>query len=204
MLEELDKLILFILDKYNEIFEEWKKSDLYIPINQKEKLVKDIDNDILNTILNYRHFINANNLELKLLINDLDLLSTINTRVKTQNSIEFKINNYRGQKHEFGKIPINKCFNDLYGIRIILPDDINHKFIEEFIKNKYDKKLKCINASKGDYVATHIYFKINNYSFQWELQVWDKKHEKSNIISHERYKQEYTKWEKENKGGEPS
>ena len=51
-------------------------------------------------------------------------------------------------------------------------------------------------------MATHMYFKENNYSFQWELQIWDKKHYESNIISHENYKQGYTKWEEENKGGE--
>lgn len=69
------------------------------------------------------------------------------------------------------------------------------------IENKYNGALKCYDASKDGYVATHIYFKNGNYSFQWELQIWDKFHEKTNIISHEQYKQEYTKWEKENRGG---
>lgn len=37
-----------------------------------------------------------------------------------------------------------------------------------------------------------------DYKFQWELQLWDKEHEKINLESHARYKQDYTKWEQEN------
>ncbi len=88
-------------------------------------------------------------------------------------------------------------------MRIIFSQDINHEIIKQFIENKHDEKLKCIDSSKiVGYVATHVYFKKDNFSFPWELQIWDKSHEKSNIELHEQYKQEYTKWEKENKGGE--
>ena len=125
MYEELDKLITFIQLKYNNLLNEWKQNDLYIPINLRKNIVKNINenDELLKAILNYRLFINKNN-------------------------------------------------------------------------------LKCIDSSKEvGYTATHIYFQNDNYSFPWELQVWDKSHEKSNIESHERYKQEYIKWEKENKGG---
>ena len=204
MLEELDRLIIFIQQEYNKLFDEWKQSNLYEPINQKNKLVKDIknDNNILNIILNYRLFINENHLDLKLGFNELDLKNEVNSRVKAQNSIEYKINNYMTEKHEYGKVPLNKCFNDLYGIRIIFSESVEHQNIKSFIEKKYNGTLKCYDASKGNYVATHIYFKKDNFSFQWELQIWDKEHEKTNIISHEQYKQEYTKWEKANKGGE--
>ena len=66
--------------------------------------------------------------------------------------------------------------------------------------NKY-KKLKCIDSTKNDYKAVHIYFKKDNYAFQWELQIWNKIDATNNIISHEKYKQDYVKWENENKGG---
>ena len=101
-----------------------------------------------------------------------------------------------------GEVPLNKCFNDLYGIRIIFPQSISYKEIKKFVDEKYKGKLKCYNASKGKYIATHIYFKNGNNSFQWELQIWNKENEKNNINSHEQYKQGYTKWEEENKGGE--
>ena len=177
MFDDLDKLIVFIDQEYGKLYKKWKKSSLYVPINQKKNLVKDIkeDNIVLKSILNYRQFVNENHLGFKMSLNKLLLNSEINSRVKSLNSIEYKINNYMSAKHNYGEIPINKCFNDIYGI---------------------------IDSSKGKYVATHIYFKNDNFSYQWELQIWDKSHEEINIKSHEAYKQDYTKWEKENKGGE--
>lgn len=204
MLEDLDKLIIFIDQEYKKLYKEWKQSNLYIPINQKNKLVKNIneDSNILNSILNYRLFINEKHLDFKIMLDKLNLNTEINSRVKAQNSIEYKINNYMSEKHNNGETPINKCFNDLYGIRIIFNNSITYNEIKDFVENRYEGRLKCIDSSKGEYVATHIYFKKDNFTYQWELQVWDKEHEKTNIISHEKYKQDYTKWEKENKGGE--
>ncbi len=125
--------------------------------------------------------------------------SKINIRTKAKNSIEYKIKNYI-ENHEDGKVPINKCFNDLFGIRIICENTLTHNEILNLVNNKYTG-LKCINSSKLNYKATHIYFKKNNFSFQWELQIWNKVDEISNINSHEKYKQDYVRWEIENKGG---
>ncbi len=204
MLEDLDKLIIFIEKEYNKLFEEWKNNVQNVSINQKKRLVEDInkDDNILNTILDYRTFVNANNLNLKMGFTQLNLNSEVNTRVKSQNSIEYKISNYMTVKHEYGKIPINKCLNDLFGIRIIFDESVEFIKIKKFIEDKYPNKFKCYDASKGKYKATHIYFTKNNYSFQWELQVWNREDEKNNLISHQLYKQDYTKWEQENKGGE--
>lgn len=68
MLEELNKLIIFINKEYNIINNEWQQNNLYIPIHQKKKLVKDVnqDNEILNVILKYRLFLNEKHLDLKL------------------------------------------------------------------------------------------------------------------------------------------
>lgn len=115
----------------------------------------------------------------------------------SKNSIEFKIENYI-KNHEDGKIPINKCFNDLFGIRIICNEELSFDKIVKLINNKYSN-LKCIDSSKNEYKATHIYFKKDNFTFQWELQVWNKTDEIRNINSHEKYKQDYIKWENENK-----
>lgn len=205
MLEELEQLITLIQEEYDYMLIKWEQYELYERINQKKILVKDINdnNNILNSIFNYRTFINKNHLYLKMNFDALNLKSEINTRVKAQNSIEYKINNYMSSKHEFGMIPLNKCLNDLYGIRVIFEEDVEHSVIKNFINTKYRGKLKCIDSSKEEgYVATHLYFKKDNYSFSWELQIWDKSHEKTNIELHEQYKQEYTKWENENIGGE--
>ena len=118
--------------------------------------------------------------------------------VKNRNSIEYKIKNYI-ENHENGKITINKCLNDLFGIRIICKDQIDFSQINHLVKEKYDK-LKCIDSSKIEYKATHIYFKQSNFEFQWELQIWNEDDEINNIRSHEKYKQDYVRWEKENKG----
>ena len=122
----------------------------------------------------------------------------VNARVKNRNSIEYKIKNYI-ENHENGKITINKCLNDLFGIRIICKDQIDFSQINHLVKEKYDK-LKCIDSSKIEYKATHIYFKQSNFEFQWELQLWNEDDEINNIRSHEKYKQDYVIWEKENKG----
>lgn len=68
---------------------------------------------------------------------------------------------------------------------------------ETFPKERY----RCIDSSKGEYRATHLYFRDGNYTFPWELQIWGSCDEKSNLISHKKYKQEYITWEKEDEEG---
>lgn len=202
MLEELDKLIDFIQTEYIDFTTKWEQSNYYSKINLKNTVVCDIleNKVLLDAIINYREFINENNIQLVLDFKQFTTeKSKVNIRTKAKNSIEYKIKNYM-ENHENGKVPINKCFNDLFGIRIIVKDGLTYNEIENLITNKYSN-LKCINSSKKDYKATHIYFKKNNFSFQWELQVWNKIDEINNIESHERYKQDYVRWENENKGG---
>ncbi len=202
MLEELDKLINFILKEYIEFNEKWQKSNYYSRINLKKNLICDLlSNEImLDTIFNYREFINENNIQLLMDFKQFNNeISKVNIRTKTKNSIEYKLKNYN-ENHENGKIPIEKCLNDLFGIRIICAKKLEHNEILNFIEEKH-KKIKCINSSKKEYKATHIYFKKDNFNFQWELQIWNKEDEINNINSHEKYKQDYVKWEKDNKGG---
>ncbi len=201
MLVELDNLINFIQTEYIKLTQKWEKSSLYIRTNLKDNLICDLlDNKpILDSIVNYREFINQNNIQLvfNLLRFNTETIK-INFRTKAKNSIELKINNYI-KKHENGKVPISKCFNDLFGIRIISSEKLTFDMVSNLIKTKYSN-LKCIDSSNNGYKATHIYFRNGNYAFQWELQVWNKCDEINNIISHEIYKQDYIKWEIENKG----
>lgn len=202
MLEELDKLINFIQTEYIQLTNKWEQSDYYTKVNLKNNQVCDLLENklILDTIVNYREFINQNNIQLLMDFKKFNSENTtVNIRTKAKNSIEFKIENYI-KNHENGKVPISKCFNDLFGIRIICSKELPFDEVLKLINNKYNN-LKCIDSTKNDYKATHIYFKKDNYAFQWELQVWNKKDEVNNIISHEKYKQDYVKWENENKGG---
>ncbi len=202
MLDELENLISFIQNEYVQFNEKWQNSDYYFKFDLKNNLIVDLSENeqMLNTIFNYREFINENNIQLLL---DFKRFNTknakVNIRTKAKNSIEYKIKNYI-ENHENGKIPINKCLNDLFGIRIICAEKMEYAQITELIKYKF-KNLKCIDSSKQDYKATHIYFRQGNFNFQWELQVWNREDEINNINSHEKYKQDYIKWEKENKGG---
>ncbi len=196
-MEELRQLILYIQNVYDSVNEEWENSGNYMPINMKSAKVKDFyDNSVfLNYAFDYRNFIDDNvgeifNTEFNRFVN------TVNSRVKAVNSIQSKINKYAVGKKEHGEVSINKCLNDIFGIRIIFDDRIDYKEIERFIKNAFPD-LKCILANREKYSAVHVYFgKGSNRRFQWELQIWDKNHEKTNLLSHAKHKQDYAKWEK--------
>lgn len=202
MLNELENLIKFIQIEYTDLSDKWEESNYYAKINWKNTLVYELleNEKALNIIFNYREFINENNIKLVMDFKQFNTdIAKVNIRAKLRNSIEFKIKNYI-LNHENGEIPINKCLNDLFGIRIICKKEISNTQINELIKNKFPN-LKCIDSSKKDYKATHIYFKKDNFSFPWELQIWNEINEKNNIYSHEKYKQDYVRWEKESKGG---
>ena len=204
MFEDLEKLIYMIREEYSFINLKWEVYNRD-EISLKKKLVKDIvnDNTIKSKIFEYRNFINDNIIDFTIKVQkEVFGECRINTRVKAQNSIEYKTKNYY-ENHEKGKIPINKCFNDLFGIRIILNQNIKHEEIRKFIRYKF-KDIKCVDSSKklGNYKATHIYFSKDNYSFPWELQIWNKIDEENNLESHKKYKQDYVRWEAENKGGD--
>lgn len=202
MLDELESLISFIQTEYIQFNKSWQNSNYYTKINLKNNLIVDLseNEEMLNTVFSYREFINENNIQLLMDFKKFNTKNAkVNIRTKAKNSIEYKIKNYI-ENHEDGKVPINKCLNDLFGIRIICTKPIEDVQIVELVKSNF-KNLKCINSSKQDYKATHIYFRQGNFNFQWELQVWNKENEINNITSHEKYKQDYIKWEKENKGG---
>lgn len=202
MLEELENLIRFIQNEYSEFNNKWQSDINYHRINLNDCTVRSIleNKNILNTIFDYREFINENNIKLILDFRQFNTENAkVNIRAKNKNSIEYKIENYI-KNHEEGRIPINKCFNDLFGIRIICKESLNYNQIQKLIDNKFPN-LKCIDSSKQEYKATHIYFRNGRYNFPWELQVWNECDEENNIISHEKYKQDYVRWEKDNKGG---
>lgn len=106
---------------------------------------------------------------------------------------------YLDEKHGYGEVPINKCINDILGFRIIFNKSIDLIKIIEYINSNYSN-LICINSSKNGYIATHVYFiKDNNFQFRWELQLWNMEDVENNKECHEKYKQEYTKYEVENR-----
>ena len=198
---ELKKLIFLIQQQYDYINEKWINDSNYFPINMKRKRVDDVykDETLLSNIINYRNFVNDNNTNMVELIQKQNFSYPVTARVKALNSVQEKLNNYE-LYHEKGKIPLQKCINDIYGIRIIITEDICYEEVRSFVDKEIPEyHLKCISSIHGDYKAVHIYFgNDDNNKYQWELQIWDKKHEKINFDSHAKHKQHYTKWEKEN------
>ena len=201
MLSDLGKLIELIEEYYDRINQEWDSYYQGERFNLKRKQVVHVKEkmDILEMVLLYCSFINEKVMEFVIKLgNNLNINLEVTSRVKQQNSIQYKIDSYI-QNHANGKIPIKKCLNDLFGIRIILNENIEYNDIKQYMDESYSH-LKCIDASKGDYVAVHIYFQNNNSNFPWELQIWCRSNEDNNIKSHKEYKQDYTKWESENCG----
>lgn len=121
----------------------------------------------------------------------------IRTRIKEPNSRIPKLYHYKLNKGEGGRVHLKKCLNDLFGFRIFVDDfdhsDANEKHLTDLLQDL--KGIKVHHSSKGDYQATHIYFQNgNNKFFPWELQIWCNKDEHTNIESHAKHKQAYTKW----------
>ena len=198
-MDELKVLIQEIQTQYDYINDDWKNNVNYFPLNMKQKKVDDVykDDKLLLHVFNYRKFINDNISDILKNIDPSMYSNVINSRVKALNSIQYKIQNYE-TNHENGKIPLKKCLNDILGFRIIISNDLDFGKTKETIEACFPG-IKCIISERGKYKAIHVYFgNNNNMNFQWELQVWDKIHEKSNLESHAKYKQDYTKWEHEN------
>lgn len=199
--DELKTLIDYIQSVYTEITDEWLHI-ANVKINMKKSFVADIDADgaIYQSIVEYVQLLNERSAKITLQLSSV-CSCRVTSRVKTQNSIESKIQNYKTERHERGKVPINKCINDLFGVRILLEIPLPFNEIRTFVEDTYQGKYRCVNSSKGEYRAVHLYFKENNQSFPWELQIWNVQDAARNFASHKRYKQEYTTWEKESREG---
>ena len=92
----------------------------------------------------YRKFMAAHQLDVLQEISSLQSdVSRISVRIKQLNSIEYKI--YRYNVGELrGKVPINKCLNDLFGMRIIMDDFFTH----DDLKEHYRRKLSRYEADR--------------------------------------------------------
>ena len=199
--DELKELIDYIQLVYSMVTDEWLQNARE-KINLRKTQVSDIDADgtIYQSIMEYVQLLNERSADITLSLSSV-CSCQVTARVKTQNSIEYKIQNYKTDRHEFGKVSINKCVNDLFGVRIIFDTPLSYEEVLAFVEEVYHGKYRCIDSSKLDYKATHLYFRENNQSFPWELQIWNRCDVESNFASHKKYKQEYTTWEKESKEG---
>ena len=199
---ELAELIDGIQSMYESVNARWSLV-CNERMNLKKLLVKDIvvGDPVFRMILEYASFLND---VLPPYVIKLSRMCAcvVTARVKTQNSIEYKLQAYCGEKHAMGNIPVTKCMNDLFGIRMVLSRNVPFDSIIHFLNDAYDSRYRYTDASKDEYRAVHLYFRDGSFSFPWELQIWNPSDRSSNIDSHKKYKQGYTSWEQERmKGG---
>ena len=203
MFDDLGRLIEYIDDYYIKFNNVWRSDPQYKDyngINFKRTLIRDINRNqgIYDAILKYRSLLSYSTFD----FDPMHILTEkvkVSSRTKSQNSVLDKIDRYLNGPEQ-GKVALNKSLNDLFGIRVIFKEKIVHNQVKEYIEKNY-KELKCIDSSNLGYTGTHIYFKKDNYTFAWELQVWCEDKEQANYDSHKVYKQGYLSWEKEYKGG---
>lgn len=95
----------------------------------------------------------------------------IRYRIKQAESISEKLLYYMTDVHEFGKVPLNKCLNDLLGFRILVID-----LESVYATLKHDDRVTSITKmylrTDGGYSGIHLYFKmgiissfLGNYRF---------------------------------------
>ena len=203
-LKRLISLTNMISVVHSRVSEEWiqfaEKNGIEL-FNQKSTKVADIEEkNLMPIIKQYTSFLN-NRIEVTQ-FDSTDKEFTINNRIKISNSIEEKYDDYLKREEE-GKVSINKCFNDLFGIRVIIEcDDLKHTDICNEMKKiglMCEKKDEVHKDYNNRYRATHIYFKRDNNTFKWELQIWRSADERENQISHTHHRYEYKKWESQTK-----
>ena len=196
---ELREILNEINLVYTKICKDWDTS-IYnsVSYNQSNITVKNIYNDAdkKKVLLAYRLFLvtEKQNELLKFSLNPM----IYQYRIKQLNSIYSKLNYYvKGKKvnGENGTVSVNKCFNDIFGLRIITDIYFDFEDLKNFLTN-YFPKFKCINKfNYGAYRAIHIYIKQDNTHYLWELQLWHKDDVENNYKSHKKHKEEYTEWE---------
>ncbi len=118
--------------------------------------------------------------------------------LKTVDSILDKIDRYSTNPRLLGNTPVNKCLNDVCGVRLIVKRDVSTDEIVKCVGNDHPE-LKILDSSKikdgkARYVATHIYFKESNYHYPWELQLWSEEQSEMNFKSHKEHKEAYVNW----------
>lgn len=132
---------------------------------------------------------------LQLDFQELRLNSVVESRIKQSNSMQDKIDRYMLESHDYGRVPLRKCLNDILGCRIILDRDYSFKELESFVKSIV-KNVRIVDRDLESYKAVHVYFLTgNNNNFLWELQLWNPSNALENYNSHHKEKQDYVDWQ---------
>ncbi len=160
-------------------------SEEYFNFQEQQNLKKDIKYIDESQIYKYRLYLHES-------INDYIMTSNIIDsnyvyRVKTYESIIYKINKFKERNESF---PVNKYMNDIMGVRIIIEKDMYDLVISTLQAGKLEDNLW--KYYEDSYKGLHIYFKNKkNYFYPWELQIWKKEDLFNNIASHKEHKRKF-------------
>ena len=188
-MEEIVEVVDNIIIYYSKIIKNFSDINNY-KINLSKNRIKHIySKDIIKYIKFYHSFLSD-----KITCSDNYLMRVNKFRIKNMNSIIDKIDRYLSNYLK-GNQEISKSLNDILGFRLYIDNSYNYyelynQLISFYRDNSYIKNI--IVSKKGNYLAIHIYFKIDNYNFPCELQLWRFKDIEKNEVSHKMYKQEYT------------
>lgn len=189
-----------VIKSFNSMYLEFN-SNYYLEhpnqLNLKKTYVSycELDSNFNSTIITYLNcvpdFLFENNNYFAL---QTTKYGTFRARTKSLESLYVKIHHYSQKELTEGGAPVNKCLNDLFGSRIILPH-IRTKLglITQMLTDLKNSGIiwrYYIRDKNDNYFAIHCYFKQDNFTFPWELQIWDYNDEANNIKAHEAHEEQ--------------
>ncbi|HBG7322936.1 TPA: hypothetical protein KRD75_003123 [Clostridioides difficile] len=148
----------------------------------KNTLRKFNKDDIFKEIRNISRYLNSRKIDFKF---------PVSYRIKSYHSCLIKYDKY------YPNMELNKCFNDLLGIRIIV--DSYYELFEQDLSFFRLADMRTGKANDDGYRGVHLYYQKSNFHYPIELQINTKvdrqindllhmyiyKHTKSNLIGKE-------------------
>lgn len=177
--------------KNNEKFLTRRTDQVKINLSKSISLVT-ASNSFFKMFVDYIEFLNNEYLTSDSFFN-LTISEGLRSRVKLKESALLKLKKYQNKELESGSLSMNKCLNDLIGMRLILNKiEGNASSVRSELDELKQQKIisRWYFREDGEYRGYHCYFKANNNSFPWELQIWDTKWEIKNLNEHQRHEAE--------------
>ncbi|MDO0371527.1 hypothetical protein KLN81_18280 [Clostridioides difficile] len=133
----------------------------------KNTLRKFNKDDIFKEIRNISRYLNSRKIDFKF---------PVSYRIKSYHSCLIKYDKY------YPSFELNKCFNDLLGIRIIV--DSYYELFEQDLSSFRLADMRTGKANDDGYRGVHLYYQKSNFHYPIELQVNTKIDRQINDLLH--------------------
>ncbi|HBF9262870.1 TPA: hypothetical protein OUL50_001950 [Clostridioides difficile] len=120
----------------------------------KNTLRKFNKDDIFKEIRNISRYLNTRKIDFKF---------PVSYRIKSYHSCLIKYDKY------YPNMELNKCFNDLLGIRIIV--DSYYELFEQDLSSFRLADMRTGKANDDGYRGVHLYYQKSNFHYPIELQI---------------------------------